>query len=134
MGGASTLLSSVINSADAFILEAVYPTITEAIANRLVKRVGAVGYYLTSLFTWQIKPRLGISPEWLTPIRRMGLVQAPVMLIAGSEDRHTLLSESKRMYELAPEPKELWVIEGAGHENFADVKPAEYKEAGTTIF
>ena len=128
LGGAATLLSAVITSVDAFILESVYPTIDEAIANRLVIRLGPLGYYLTPLFTWQIEPRLGVSPKWLRPIDRIGQLQGPVMIIAGSEDRHTLLSESKRLYDSAPMPKEIWVIQGAAHENFYAYTPPEYKE------
>jgi fermentation-respiration switch protein FrsA (DUF1100 family) len=40
----------------------------------------------------------------------------------------------RQLYEAAQEPKELWIVNGAGHAGFADVAPAEYAQRLTGFF
>src|SRR6185312_6459178 len=68
MGGAATLLASPPLKIEALVLEMVYPTINQAVSNRLTMRVGAWGAVLTPLLVWQLKPRLGVSADALMPI------------------------------------------------------------------
>jgi fermentation-respiration switch protein FrsA (DUF1100 family) len=130
LGGASLLLGSAdlaANAADAVVLEAVYPTIEEAIADRLRIRLGALGPPLAPLLIWQLKPRLGIGPAELRPIDRIGKLRVPLLLIAGAEDRHTTLAESRRLFAAAPQPKELWVVDGASHQDLHPFARTEYE-------
>jgi fermentation-respiration switch protein FrsA (DUF1100 family) len=53
------------------------------------------------------------NDAWITEI------DAPVMMIAGSEDRIVPLDQTERLFGLASPPKSLLVIEGAGHNDFA---------------
>ncbi len=115
MGGAATLLASPPLNVDAIVLEMVYPTIDEAVSNRLSMRLGNWATCLSPLLTWQLRPRLGVDTEALRPIAHVGQVSAAKLFIAGSKDRHTTLEESKRLYESAFAPKELWIVEGAAH-------------------
>jgi len=128
LGGASALLGKVKLKAKVLILEAVYPSIEEAIENRLKIYFGSVGAYLSPLLTLQLKPRLGIGVDDLKPIEHLKEVKGAVMIVAGANDKHTTLEESKRMFEEAKEPKELWVVEGAGHVDFDEVDRDEYEE------
>lgn len=48
-------------------------------------------------------------------IERIPDVEAPVMVIAGSDDDIVPTEQSRRIYEAAIEPKEWVLIEGAGH-------------------
>jgi fermentation-respiration switch protein FrsA (DUF1100 family) len=50
---------------------------------------------------------------------RMGLLQVPTLVIAGDADATVPLEQSRAIYEGAPEPKELLVIEGADHNDAA---------------
>lgn len=127
LGGAAALLGSVAKQAKALILESVYPTIQEAIVNRLTLYLGAGGAYLLPLLSWQIEPRLGFTPDVLRPIDHLSKTTGAVFIMAGSDDRHTTISESKRLFSVASEPKKLWIIEGATHINFSHYQPEEYK-------
>ena len=125
LAGASALLGSDSLPVDALVLEAVYPTLARAVENRIEIRLGSfLAKPLASLLLWQVEPRLGFDPYALNPIDMIGKACAPILIIAGAEDRHTTISESKALFEAAPEPKELWVVEGAAHQSF-------YKFAGT---
>lgn len=70
-------------------------------------------------------PRL-FPVEWLLTQRFDALSKVPdlglpVLFIHGSEDRLTPLEMAESLYEAAPEPKQLVVIAGAGHNNVAEV-------------
>ena len=128
LGGASALLGKVKEKASVLILESVYPSIENAINDRLQIYLGSIGSYFAPLLTFQLKPRLGITVDDLKPIEQISKVKGAVMIIAGAKDRHTTLKESKELFKQAPEPKELWVVEGAKHINFDTYKKEEYQE------
>lgn len=128
LGGAATLIGKVAKDSDAIILEGVYPTIEEAISNRLTIRLGHIGKYLVPLLTLQIKPRLGFNSSELRPIEKITNVKGAVFIIAGALDKHTTFAESKRLFEAAHEPKFLWELEGAGHMDFSRYMADKYQE------
>ena len=111
---------------DAMVLEAVYPTIEEAFANRVRMHLGFYNGWFYQVFALQLRLLLGIDPKDLRPIERIHAIEAPVFIIAGEEDRHTTLEESKRLYASANDPKDLWVISHAHHGNFYKRSPEAY--------
>jgi fermentation-respiration switch protein FrsA (DUF1100 family) len=126
-GGAAALLGRDPLNVDALILEAVYPTLREAIRNRLAIRIGPLAAIATPLLVAQIPLRLGVDVESNTPIAGISRVSAPLLVIAGADDRHTLLAESRRLFDAAPGEKEIWVLPGARHVDFHAREPAEYE-------
>ena len=56
--------------------------------------------------------------ESLRPVDRIPGVTAPVLIVAGESDRRATLAQSKRLFLAAPDPKALWVVPQAGHEDF----------------
>jgi alpha-beta hydrolase superfamily lysophospholipase len=127
LGAASLVLCRDCPPVDAVVLESMYPTIEEAVANRLRMRLGPVGGPLSALLLWQLPLRLSIRPDALHPIKYVGQVKAPVLIAAGSADLHTTLSETQRLYEAAAQPKALWVVEGAAHVNLHAYAREEYE-------
>ena len=127
LGGAAALLGESPVEADAVVLEGVYSSIDRAARNRMIIRFGEIGRWLTPLLVWQIGPRLGVSPDALAPIAAIHRLDAPVMIIAGTEDRRTRLDESKALYLQATSSKRLWLIHGARHEDFHRHSAAEYE-------
>jgi uncharacterized protein len=128
LGGAAALLGPQGPlPVDALVLEAVYPTIEEAVANRIRLRLGPWSGWLHPLFTWQIHPRSGVSPADLRPLERIGAVRCPVLVIGGGADRHTPPDETHRLFAAAPEPKRLWIVPGAVHRDFEAAAPAQYR-------
>jgi len=128
LGGAASLLGSAPIDADALILEAVYPTIEAAITNRLAIRVGALAPFISPLFYEQIPYRLGTPLGALRPLDAIKNYHRPILIIGGSEDQHTKLSETEQLYASANAPKELWIIQGAKHQDFHRFAGAEYEQ------
>jgi alpha-beta hydrolase superfamily lysophospholipase len=118
MGGAAALLAPKLDL-DALVIESVYATIDDAIANR----VGP----LKPLLLWQLGPRAGITADDLRPIDRIGEIGCPVCIVTGGADRLTPVAESRRLYDAAKTPKELVVFENSGHEDFLARDPGLYR-------
>lgn len=115
LGGAAALLADYQHPPDALVLEAVFADVETAVDNRLRMRFGNPGPLLTPLLTIQFKPLLGIDVKALSPLDAIKHIHRPVLLVNGSEDRHATAAEARALFQAANEPKELWIIEGAGH-------------------
>jgi len=134
LGGAACLLGRRPVEADAVILEAVYPDIGRATANRLSIVLGPFGDWLAPLLTVQVRSRLGISLEDLSPIERIGLLRAPVLVIGGTNDRRTTVDDTRSLFATAREPKELWLIPGAAHVDFCQYDETAYRRRVLDFF
>ena len=112
---------------NAMILESVYPTIDQAITDRLETRFGWFGKLGAPFLTWQLKPRLGFDADDLRPIKQAGQIDVPKLFIAGTADRDTTLQETTDLFHAAAEPKELWLVEGAAHVDLHAFARDEYE-------
>ncbi len=129
LGGAATLLGATPLVLEALVLEAVYPSLVEAIEARIAMRSGRlVAKILAPLLVAQVRPRIGVPASALRPIEGIRRIASPVLVAAGSRDPKTPLAQSRRLFEAAPEPKEFWQVEGAAHDDFLVADPAGYRE------
>src|SRR5258705_1849233 len=134
MGGAATLLASPPLNVNAIVLEMVYPTIDQAVSNRLTLRLGGWAACLRPLLTGQLRPRLGFDSGALRPIDHVGSISAAKLFIAGADDQHTTVAESQQMYAAASNPKELWILKGAAHVDLHQVGKPEYERRVLEFF
>lgn len=71
-----------------------------------------------------------IKEERYDSIAKLQALKSPILVIHGSADRLIPIHEGKKLYEAAPEPKRLYIVEGAGHNDVAAVAGLAY---GRTI-
>ena len=131
MGGAASLLGSEPLAADALVLESVYPTIRQAVSNRLAAwlgPVGGAGRWFTSPVLGLIGLESGVHETELQPIARIGRIRAPLLLLSGTVDRYTPLAEAESLFAHAPAPKSFWPVAGAAHEDLYAYMPHEYEQ------
>jgi hypothetical protein len=57
---------------------------------------------------------------------RIPRVEAPVLVVHGDRDDIVPLAEGQALLAAAREPKRLWIVNGAGHNDLVDVAGAEY--------
>jgi uncharacterized protein len=126
MGGAAALLAQPPLPADALVLEQVYPTIDEALDNRLRLYLGPFAAWLEPGLERATSRRLQLDPAQLRPIEHIRDQHEPVFVIAGDVDRHSTLAQSRALFEAAGEPKQLWIVPGAAHVDLARYAPDEY--------
>lgn len=134
LGAASFVLCRDCGPVDAVVLESMYPTIEDAVADRLRIRLGPAGGPLSSLLLWQLPVRLGFGPEALRPVERIGTLGAPVLIAAGSADQHTTLPETRRLFAAAAAPKNAWIVDGAAHVDLHAFAPNEYERRVGAFF
>lgn len=127
LGAASLVLSEPASAPSAVVLESMFPTITEAVWDRLQAHLGPFAQPVAPLMLWQLPLRLGVWPEQLRPIARLPSLRSPVLIASGSVDRHTTLAETTRLYDAARGPKELWIVDGAAHVDLHAFDPAAYE-------
>ncbi len=126
LGGASALLASPMGL-DALILEAVFPSISAAVHNRVSAQLGPFSWLPASLLLLQLQPRLGVAPANLRPIDHIPNIGCPVFIVSGVEDQHTTVDEAKQMFDAAVEPKQMWLVPNAAHVDLHQAAPAEYE-------
>ena len=117
LGAAAIVLAKHTLKLDAVILESLHPTIEEAVENRLKLHFGEYGSVLLPLILFQFSFYLGIPINDLNPIEKINNLNTPLLLISGTNDAHTTLPETERLFAAARDPKEIWIIPGAGHFN-----------------
>lgn len=132
LGGAAALLGPTPLPADALVLEAVYPDIGAATANRISAVLGSpigalVAPPLTRVLALLMPPILGVAPGDLRPIDHIADVVAPLLIVSGTRDTRTTARETIAMFDRAREPKSLWLVEGAGHVDLENYAPDAYR-------
>ncbi|MBT9099918.1 alpha/beta hydrolase [Methylovulum psychrotolerans] len=127
LGAAAAVLAKATPPPDAVVLESMFPTIEDAVTDRMVHYFGPLGRGVAPLLLWQLPWRLGISAGQLHPIAEIGALAAPVLVASGTEDPLTTLAETQRIFAAAKEPKQFWAVEGAAHGDLHAYNPAAYQ-------
>ena len=128
LGAAAYALGEPDAQVRAVILESMYPTVDDAVRNRLTTHLGPAGGLLSPLLLWQLPLRAGVSPAQLRPIERVGRIGAAVFIISGAKDRSTTADESRQLFGMAAEPKQLWIVDGAAHVDLHAFAGREYEQ------
>ncbi|MDY0747465.1 alpha/beta hydrolase [Paucibacter sp. R3-3] len=133
LGAAALVLGHPQPAPDAAVLESMFPTIEDAVADRLALHVGEWARPAAPALLLQLPLRLHVEPSQLRPIEHIAALHCPLLLIAGDQDQHTRLVESQKLFATAVEPKQLWIVPGAAHINLHDFDTAGY-QAGVGAF
>jgi pimeloyl-ACP methyl ester carboxylesterase len=130
MGAAAICFAAKhIQDCQAIILESCYVDVGTAFANRL--RNGYPGWYkrLSRGVVWVSERRLGLRLSQLVPANHIAdLAPAPVLLLTGTEDHHAPPLEARRLYECCQEPREFWLVPGAGHKDVFETGGLSYQQ------
>ncbi|HEX3868541.1 MAG TPA: alpha/beta fold hydrolase [Gemmatimonadaceae bacterium] len=130
MGGAAALLSSQPLAPDALVLESVYPTISDALTDRLNVWFGPFAFLSAPVAPVLLKiigADIGVDESQLRPIDHIADLKSPVLVVAGTDDRYTTIEEAETLYARARSPKSFWAVEGATHEDIYDYSPRDYQ-------
>ncbi len=128
-GGATILLASTrLDGVRCVIAQSSYDTICRAIDRRYRAYFHIPGWLGGSLMMFFAEQKLGVEAEQISPLREIANLHIPVFIIAGSQDTRTWASDTRELFAAANQPKELWMIEGAGHEDLYALHPEEYEK------
>jgi alpha-beta hydrolase superfamily lysophospholipase len=127
MGADAFVLADGRPPVDAVVLEQMYPTINRAVASRVRSNIGPLAPLFSALVMVEMQSRAQIPTDRLSAVDRMAKIGAPVLIVNGTEDKHTTIEEARAELAAAAPPKELWAVEGAGHVDLHEFTKAEYE-------
>jgi len=104
--GPATYLAAKYSGLGGLILESPFTSIDDAARAIWYLRIYPVGLILRTHFA---------------NASRISSVRAPVLIVAGTSDTLTPLWMAERIFALASEPKQLYLVSHAGHDDLADV-------------
>jgi fermentation-respiration switch protein FrsA (DUF1100 family) len=76
----------------------------------------------------------GFRPEDASPEEAVAERPFPVLLICGTRDATIPCRHSELIYKAATGPKELWIVQGAGHASALGQDPAQYENRVVSFF
>ena len=126
MGAATAIVAAPELPVAAVVADAAFAELHHPIASRLRE----IGYPLARLGARAIVTAASVrTRSRLTdPVRAVArIAPRPLLLIAPREDQLIDWRQSLRLYEAAGEPKELMVVDGAGHAEAYAVDPELYR-------
>jgi len=128
-GGATILRTGTRLPADVrwLIVEGTYPTIRDALDRRFRMDFKLPGRFAGIFFVPLAEWRLHVSIDDIAPIRNIHEFPWPIFVLGGERDRHTLEQSTRELYEAAKEPKDLWIVPGAGHVDLYGFAKQEYE-------
>jgi len=122
--GAVTLaqVAALDGRLDAVVVEAAFPTL----AGEISYRTRALGP-LSQIPSLRALRRSVVDVDDVEPIDDLCAISPrPLLLIYGELDTDVPPGTAQAMFDAACEPAELWIVEGAGHQNYTQVAPEEY--------
>jgi len=136
LGGAAALLGDDgPPPVQAMVLQAVYPDLREAIADRIARVVGRpIAWVGEPLLSYQSWPRYGVPPDRIAPINALRRFRGPVLIIGGTADSNTTVADTLALYRAAPGPKSLWLLKGLGHAATGSIFDDEYRRRVQALF
>lgn len=126
MGAASAILAGPDLPVAAVVADAAYARVSHPIANRMREQ----GWPLAGIGSLAILvgAAVRVRARLANPIDAVGRIAPRALLVIAPEaDRLISWRQSQALYEAAGEPKELFVVEGAGHGDSYVADPEGYR-------
>ncbi len=129
-GAATVLLASgdLPPSVRAVVAEASYATLRNTVDDHFRSHAGLPGGYFGALAVPIAEWKLGVNMDDVSPLREISKLQVPVYLIGGTSDVLAPPAGIQELYAAAPCKKTLWLIQGAGHNDFFSYAEDPYKQ------
>ncbi len=125
LGAAAFVFAAPAARADAYVLEQLYATLSETTALRAPLPV--LRGLQASILLAQMPLRLGYRADDVRPVDRIGTLEMPTLLLAGTADPFVDTGQSERLLQASAWFSDLRWFEGAGHVDLLRRDPAKYR-------
>ena len=103
-------------SVQAVVADSPFATHTDVFGYRIARTLHVPAAPVASVANRMLPYIAGYRSEEVAPLREIADISPrPILLIHGCEDTAIPADHTRRLYEAAREPKELWLVEGAEH-------------------
>jgi dipeptidyl aminopeptidase/acylaminoacyl peptidase len=135
MGGATVLRAAArMDQVRAVVAQSAYSSLEENVARGTVAQAGLPPFLFGPLIVWLGERASGLRLKQVRPIDDVPAISPRAILFVHGKQDHAISTEnSLRLYAAANEPKELYLMENAGHKAMMAVNPAEYENRVVTF-
>lgn len=128
MGAAASLLAAEQVEADAIVSISAFTSIEDNVADAFETMTGLPPFPFAPLVIYFAEREVGHDINEVSPLNAVKKYKSiPVLFIHGERDSLIPVSNVYELYQQTKSPKELFVIEEAGHFGFRAVEPEEYE-------
>ncbi|MFN8374207.1 MAG: alpha/beta fold hydrolase [Anaerolineae bacterium] len=127
MGGATAVRAmSQLPDAAALIIESSYASVLDVVGDGVRARTGLPAFPFAQIILWLTGRESGADLFDVNSERDIAQIHVPVLIMHGTADDTVPVSHGQRLYAAANEPKQLWLVEGAGHGGLLYADPQGY--------
>lgn len=136
MGGAIAIVASSTHpEIKAIVVDSPYVDLDESIITHTKMILPLPGNFLGRLAVMAYRLRFLKDSSKFSPLKSISRISPrAILIINGGEDDRMRPEDAKRLYDAAGEPKELWLVEGAGHLEGYSYDPGEYEKRVVVFF
>lgn len=127
MGGAIALqVAAVDKRVAAVVAESGFATLRTVFDDYQKRMIKLPWHYLRNIVIKRSEYVAGFKANDVAPVEAVKNIHIPIFLLHGTEDNLIKYNYSEQVYAAANEPKELWLIPGARHNDMMTVGGKEY--------
>jgi fermentation-respiration switch protein FrsA (DUF1100 family) len=135
MGGAVAIQSAAIDSRiSAVISEGSYTALRTVFVDYQKRIIKLPWHFLRNIALVQSQKLANFKARLVAPIEDIKRVHVPILIVHGKNDSFIKSEYSKRLYDAANEPKQLLLINNAGHNDVWEVGGKVYENAVSSFF
>ena len=135
MGGAVAILAAAHDHRIAAVIsEGAYTALRVVFVDYQKRIIKLPWHFLRNIALVQSQKLANFKARLVAPIEDIRRVHVPILIVHGKNDSFIKSGYSKLLYDAANEPKQLLLIEGAGHNNVWEIGGKEYELAIAAFF
>jgi dipeptidyl aminopeptidase/acylaminoacyl peptidase len=136
MGGAAAIQAAArYPQVRALVAESTFTSIEDNVSEGITALTGLPPFPFAPLVVWFGEREAGIDIGQVSPVDAIGTISPrPVLIVHGELDPVISAENAPRLYTAAGEPKELYLISGAGHGGLPQARPEEYRRRVVGFF
>ncbi|MBM3129894.1 MAG: alpha/beta fold hydrolase [Chloroflexi bacterium] len=130
MGGVAVLRAAArLPICRAVIAQSAYSSIEDNLAHGTIAQVGLPPFPFAAPIVWLGERITGLRIHQVRPIDDVAhIAPRPILFIHGIEDQTVDVTNGLRLYRASREPKELYLVDRAGHKSVMLANPGEYEK------
>lgn len=118
LGGAAVVRATAVDERiQALVVESSFSSLSDAVDDSFSRHTGLPSWPFAPLLVKAAEKELGLTVDQVDSTHALATMSPrPVLIIHGSDDDLFPVRHAYKMYEMAQEPKDLWIIEGLKHD------------------